>query len=59
MPIYEYDCLDCGGRFEALVLGSPDEATACPACGSADLKKAFSVFASPKPGAGGPAPAPA
>lgn len=54
MPIYEYDCEECGTRFETLVR-RPDEPVACPACESGRVKKRFSVFA--KGGAAPPAPA--
>jgi len=57
MPIYEYDCEECGHRFEFLVQRA-DEQPACPSCGATRLKKRFSVFA-PSGGARGPAPAPA
>ena len=42
MPLYEYECRDCGQRFEALVQGS--KRTICPECGSADLEKLLSSF---------------
>jgi putative FmdB family regulatory protein len=44
MPVYEYVCRDCGGKFEAYVR-SWSEAVACPACRSADLEKLLSTFA--------------
>jgi putative FmdB family regulatory protein len=43
MPLYEYECRQCGHRFEALVRAS--ETPACPACQSADLERAISSFA--------------
>jgi putative FmdB family regulatory protein len=43
MPIYEYHCLKCGKDFEALVF--KNEEVSCPACGSKELQKKFSVFA--------------
>ena len=43
MPLYEYTCLGCSKRFEALVLGS--ERPACPACGGRNLEKLISTFA--------------
>jgi putative FmdB family regulatory protein len=49
MPIYEYDCDDCGRRFEALVRASTTPA--CPQCGSTDLHKRLSVPAPPVAGA--------
>lgn len=43
MPIYEYDCRQCGHAFETLVRsGSEPE---CPGCRSTDLAKKLSVFA--------------
>lgn len=45
MPLYDYDCQDCGERFEALVRGSSDE-PACPKCGGRKLERAWSVFSS-------------
>lgn len=42
MPIYEYECLDCGERFEALVLGSASPV--CPGCESSRLDQLISMF---------------
>jgi putative FmdB family regulatory protein len=44
MPIYEYRCQRCGSEFE-LLQASIDRAACCPECGSARLKKRFSLFA--------------
>jgi len=41
IPIYEYACQGCGETFEALI--RRDEKPACPACGSADLERLFSL----------------
>ncbi len=45
MPIYEYICADCQHQFEELVFSSSEEIH-CPACNSAHLDRAMSVFAS-------------
>ena len=47
MPLYEFVCADCGEPFEELVLSSAQmtELT-CPACGSPQVKKKISTFAS-------------
>ncbi len=46
MPIYEYSCLDCNGRFQKLVQGFSDPADlACPRCQSTHLQRAISRFA--------------
>jgi putative FmdB family regulatory protein len=43
MPLYEYECRDCGRQFETLVRGS--ETPHCPACAGENLEKALSTFA--------------
>lgn len=43
MPIYEYDCTDCGHTFEELVL-SGSEQVKCPKCGKTKVKRKMSVF---------------
>jgi len=42
VPIYEYECLECGHRFEYLVL-SKSPAAQCPACQKSDLKQLISL----------------
>jgi putative FmdB family regulatory protein len=45
MPIYEYQCKDCGEEFEKFVRSmNSQEEIICPKCGSSETKKAFSVF---------------
>ncbi len=49
MPIYEFECLDCHRKTTALVLvRSRVGEVRCKKCGSANLEKLFSRFASPK-----------
>jgi putative FmdB family regulatory protein len=46
MPIYEYICPNCNGRFQKLVQGFSDPiGLACPRCGSADVRRAISRVA--------------
>jgi putative FmdB family regulatory protein len=44
MPIYEYLCEDCGTKFEKLVRNG-ENASSCPSCGEAHLKRELSTFA--------------
>jgi putative FmdB family regulatory protein len=44
MPIYEYECLHCGHRFEVLVLSS-SPAPECPSCQQKNLKQLISLCA--------------
>ncbi|HPU93619.1 MAG TPA: zinc ribbon domain-containing protein [Candidatus Saccharicenans sp.] len=48
MPLYEYICLQCQHRFEALVKMNQAEVV-CPRCQSQQVKKLISSF-----GIGGP-----
>lgn len=43
MPLYDYECLECGERFEALVRNSITPA--CPGCQGSNLKQLISMFA--------------
>jgi putative FmdB family regulatory protein len=46
MPIYEFECEECGARFEELV--AVDAATlACPECGSARTRRLLSGVSPP------------
>lgn len=50
MPIYEYECRGCSRRVSLLVrsLAPSAEAPRCPRCGSAELSRLMSRFATPK-----------
>ena len=46
MPMFEYLCRACGERFEELRSATSEEpAPACPECGSKEIVKLFSAFA--------------
>ena len=45
MPIYEYQCDDCGHKFETLQKISDEPLKDCPACGAASLRKLVSAAA--------------
>lgn len=43
MPIYEYLCPNCNGRFQKLVQGFNDpDGLACPRCGNTTVRRAVS-----------------
>lgn len=52
MPIYEYQCQECGNEFEALVSMNASENPACPKCDAKKVRKKMSVIASNKGGCG-------
>ena len=39
MPIYEFECTDCGERFERLQKLSDPDPTDCPSCGKPRVKR--------------------
>ncbi len=43
MPIYEYECCDCGHYFDVLQKISDDPLKFCPDCGKPELKKLLSA----------------
>lgn len=44
MPLYEFECADCGKSFELLVRTTRWQGSTCPHCGSKQLTKKFSTF---------------
>lgn len=42
MPLYDFECEDCGKRFDELLFDD-DELPFCPACGSPRTKQVLSV----------------
>lgn len=48
MPLFEYQCSQCGKSFEKLILNITSSATniTCPACSSSQVHKKISIFAS-------------
>jgi len=42
MPLFEYQCRECGKRFEAFVTVS--HRPVCPSCKSENLEKLISIF---------------
>ncbi|PIU57137.1 MAG: zinc ribbon domain-containing protein [Chloroflexi bacterium CG07_land_8_20_14_0_80_45_17] len=48
MPIYEYQCIQCGERFEVRqAIGEGGSGLSCPKCHAAKPTKLFSSFFSP------------
>ena len=45
MPIYEFQCEDCGEIFEELILGNKDNKIVCKKCKSSKVKKLMSQVA--------------
>ncbi|MBL7165906.1 MAG: zinc ribbon domain-containing protein [Dehalococcoidales bacterium] len=46
MPIYEFECRNCGTRFEALwSISEIDAEVRCPECGDGCPQRVVSVFA--------------
>ncbi len=46
MPIYEFVCERCDGRFEDLVEAGTEAAT-CPRCGAARTRRVYSAHGAP------------
>lgn len=46
MPIFEFRCSNCNQKFEKIVISGTTKDILCPFCGSKELEKEFSTFAS-------------
>jgi putative FmdB family regulatory protein len=46
MPIYEFQCSDCGEKFSEIRRMGEDSGGPCPNCGSENTKKLISSFSS-------------
>ncbi len=44
MPMYEYECRDCGRKFEWLTFNTKEKVV-CRGCESSNVEKMLSVFA--------------
>ncbi len=54
MPIYEYRCKECGHVFSRLQrVGASSDGVTCPKCGSTEVERMVSTFASSSSGASG------
>lgn len=54
MPLYEFECQQCGKVFEVRTAsGAGDGGRTCPECGSAKVERLWSPFSSPSGGAAG------
>ncbi len=45
MPVYEYECKSCGGRFEVMQKFSDPAITACRLCNASTVRKVLSPAA--------------
>jgi len=55
MPIFEFECKNCGNKFDLMIANKDKEKVKCPQCESADIKQLLSMFAT---SSGGGAAAP-
>ena len=46
MPLYEFDCAECGARFEEIV--SAGAVIPCPSCSGEQVNRVFSPIAPPR-----------
>jgi putative FmdB family regulatory protein len=57
MPLYEYQCLDCGEHFEKMVrISESGTSQTCPQCGSDQTHKQITTFASKNSGVSSASP---
>lgn len=50
MPIFDFECSDCGNKFDLLIANKDKDKAQCPKCGSSNVKQLLSVFATTSSG---------
>ena len=45
MPIFDFECIECGDKFDLLIANKDKDKAQCPKCGSGNVKQLLSVFA--------------
>lgn len=45
MPIFDFQCKDCGNKFDLMISNKDKDKAQCPQCGSRDVKQLLSMFA--------------
>jgi len=55
VPIFEFECKDCGTKFDVMISNKDKDKVACKACGSREVKQLLSMFATTGTGAASPA----
>ncbi len=54
VPLFEFECQDCGHVFEVMVKkATPATTPACPECGHKSVERLWSSFAAPNSGGSG------
>lgn len=44
MPIFDFDCQDCGKTFDIKISNQDKDKVKCPECGSSQVKQKLSLF---------------
>ncbi|NLV21401.1 MAG: zinc ribbon domain-containing protein [Syntrophomonadaceae bacterium] len=45
MPIFDFECSDCGNKFDLLIANKDKDKAQCTKCGSRNIKQLLSMFA--------------
>lgn len=45
MPVFDFECKECGNKFDLMISNKDKEKAKCPQCGSAEIKQLLSRFA--------------
>ncbi|NLT19962.1 MAG: zinc ribbon domain-containing protein [Syntrophomonadaceae bacterium] len=44
MPIFEFECKDCGQKFDLMISNADKDKVKCPQCGTGNIKQLISLF---------------
>jgi putative FmdB family regulatory protein len=51
MPIFDFECQECGHKFDLMISNAAKDKAKCPQCGATTLKQLLSFFNTSKGGA--------
>lgn len=51
MPIFDFQCKECGNKFDLMISNKDKDKVQCTQCGSKDVKQLLSMFATSSAGA--------
>jgi len=44
VPIFDFECKDCGKKFDLMISNADKDKVKCPQCGAGNIKQLISLF---------------
>lgn len=50
MPLFDFECRECGHKFDLIISNADKDKAKCPQCGAANIKQLLSTFGTTRSG---------